>query len=260
MMWPLEEQKNCVGFCVGFTLRLSFSRMIFWNRNSLKLALDGWPCEHRSPEAISICSVPTFLASQLFWVIRKWLILQTKTSPPPKKDMFFPYQKRCVFSQPQTCIGKPPRLGSSWSCTARRAMATYKTHSIGGNLREAPTNMEKVNKSDQTKHVSRNISFEIWVNISKTHRSKWEAINIIHHLYSRDFFMCQFKSSCQCPESTALQRDLCWQSEDVLFLSLCKLRFPEGITKPPLALKLQFAKFCNMSTTVQCSVWWFPPS
>ena len=96
------------------------------------------------------------------------------------------------------------------------------------------------------------IKQNMWVEISHSkHRSKWEAINIFHHLDSREFFfMCQFKSSCQCAKSKALQGDLCWQSEDILFLSLCKLRFPEGITKPPLALKLQLAKFCNMSTTV----------
>ena len=87
--------------------------------------------------------------------------------------LLFPYLKQT------TCVGKPPRLGSSWSCTARRAMATYKTHSIGGNLREAPT-AEKVNKSDQTKHVSRNISFEIWANISqKIARSEKQSTSFI---------------------------------------------------------------------------------
>ena len=85
---------------------------------------------------------------------------------------------------------------------------------------------------DQTKHVSRNISFEIWVKISN--KTSLEVRSNQHHSPSLSllFSNCQFKSSCQCPESKALQRDLCWQSEDILFLSVCKLRFPEGITKP----------------------------
>lgn len=84
--------------------------------------------------------------------------------------------------------------------------------------------IHKVNKTWNTFEMSK----------TQKHRSKWEAINIIHHLYPRlsfSSFFCQVKSSCWCPKSKALQRDLCWQSEDVLFLSLCKLQFLGGITK-----------------------------
>ena len=169
MMWPFGGTNELCRILCGRHVALEFL-----DRNSLKLALDGWPCEHRSPEAISICSVPTFLTSQLFWVIQKWLILQTKTSPPPKKDMFFPYQKKsCVFSQPQTCIGKKPawvpveaaQLEGPWPRTK---------HTASVETSGAPT-AEKVNKSDQTKHVSRNISFKtsLEVRSNQHHSPSW---------------------------------------------------------------------------------------